>query len=133
MAKRVIRVVAAVIERDGRYLLTQRKPQAVFPLLWEFPGGRVERGETEIDALMREVRGRIGVGVEVAAKLGEHLHEYDQYDVYLMMFECTLPKGASPKPLTVNEIRWVTSDELCKYEFPPADQQSMSKLLGLAN
>lgn len=133
MAKSVIRVVAAVIERNGRYLLTQRKAQAIFPLLWEFPGGRVEKGETEIDALMREVRGRIGVGVEVCAKLGEHLHEYDGYDVYMMMFSCSLPEGAEPEPLSVNEIRWVGSDEFEKYEFPPADQHSMSKLLGLAN
>ena len=55
-----IRVVAAVIENGGRYLITQRRPTAVLPLLWEFPGGRVEAGETDQDALQREVRHRLG-------------------------------------------------------------------------
>jgi len=55
---RTIRVVAAVIEREGRYLITQRRPTAVLPLLWEFPGGRVEESETDAAALKREVRQR---------------------------------------------------------------------------
>ena len=60
MGKDVIRVVAAVIEREGRYLITQRNAGAVLPLLWEFPGGRVESNESEEDALKREVKMRIG-------------------------------------------------------------------------
>ena len=59
-----IRVVAAVIERDGRYLITQRRSSAVLPLMWEFPGGRVEAGETDSDALRREVLHRLGVEIE---------------------------------------------------------------------
>ena len=61
MRKEVIQVVAAVIERDGDYLLTQRQSTAVLPLLWEFPGGRVESKESNIAALIREVSGRIGL------------------------------------------------------------------------
>src|SRR5262245_39109702 len=91
MAKEVIRVVAAVIEHDGRYLITQRNANAVLPLLWEFPGGRVEPDESETSALLREVRGRIGVQVIVGAKLGEHVHDYTGYQVHLTMFKCTLP------------------------------------------
>ena len=53
---RTIRVVAAVIERDGRYLITQRRPSASLPLLWEFPGGRVDAGEGDGQALLREIR-----------------------------------------------------------------------------
>ena len=60
-AHKTIRVVAAVIERGGHYLITQRRATAVLPLSWEFPGGRVEDGETDHDALRREVRHRIGV------------------------------------------------------------------------
>ena len=59
---RTIRVVAAVIEREGRYLITQRRPTAVLPLLWEFPGGRVEDSETDAAALKREVRHRLVQG-----------------------------------------------------------------------
>ncbi len=133
MGKEVIRVVAAVIERAGRYLLTQRSEEAVFPLLWEFPGGRIEPGETETDALVREVRHRIGVDVEVSEKLGENVHEYDSYDVLLTMFACVLPDDAEPTARSVKEVRWVPSDEFSKYEFPPADQLSMNQLLGLTN
>jgi len=129
MAKDVIRVVAAVIERDGRYLITQRNASAVLPLLWEFPGGRVESTETDEDALVREVRGRIGVEVIVGGKLGEHVHEYASYEVHLTMYSCTLPPGATPYPAMVNDLRWVTSREFLDYDFPPADEKTMNKLL----
>jgi len=131
MAKEVIRVVAAVIERDGRYLITQRNAGAVLPLLWEFPGGRVEEGESEAEALHREVKGRIGVDVEVGDKIGEHHHEYANYDVYMLMYKCTLDPEARPYPATVTDLRWVTSREFLDYDFPPADEKTMSKLLGL--
>ena len=132
MSQRVIRVVAAVIERDGAYLITQRKRTAVLPLLWEFPGGRVEHGETDEQALVREVRERLGVEVAVLQSFGEHVHEYSGYDVHLATFACTLAEGAEPRPVAVNDLRWVTSEQMASYEFPPADQRTMDKLLGLA-
>jgi 8-oxo-dGTP diphosphatase len=131
MPKQVIRVVAAVIEHEARYLITQRQATAVLPLLWEFPGGRVEPGEDEAAALRREVRGRIGVDVEVGAKLGEHVHDYTDYRVQLTMYSCKLPAEARPYPATVADLRWVTSREFLDYDFPPADEKTMSKLLGL--
>ena len=127
----VIRVVAAVIERDGRYLITQRKPGAVLPCLWEFPGGRVEDDEIDEVALVREVEHRIGVRVIVGARLAEHVHEYEAYDVHLSMFECTIPPGREARPVGVEDVRWVASAEMDEYEFPPADQQTMSRLLGM--
>jgi 8-oxo-dGTP diphosphatase len=131
MAKEVIRVVAAVIEHDGRYLITQRNANAVLPLLWEFPGGRVELDESETHALLREVKGRIGVEVVIGPKLGEHVHDYTTYQVQLTMYSCRLPAEARPYPATVADLRWVTSREFLDYEFPPADERTMSKLLGL--
>ncbi len=132
MSKEVIRVVAAVIEHEGRYLITQRKATAVLPLLWEFPGGRIEPGETEKDALAREVRERITAEVEVADKLGEHHHTYSHYDVHLTMYTCHLIDGSIPNPTGVNDLRWVTSLELRDYQFPPADEYTLNKLLGRA-
>jgi 8-oxo-dGTP diphosphatase len=131
MGKEVIQVVAAVIEHDGRYLITQRNANAVLPLLWEFPGGRVEPNESEASALKREVKGRIGVEIEVGGKLGEHLHEYSNYDVHLTLYSCHIIAGANPYPASVNDLRWVTSREFLDYDFPPADEKTMSKLLGL--
>jgi 8-oxo-dGTP diphosphatase len=133
MGKEVIRVVAAVIEREGRYLLTQRKETAVLPLLWEFPGGRVEDGETDEDALRREVEHRIGVQVTIGAQIGDHNHEYKNYDVHMSLYSCSLPVDAKPTAKTVNEIAWAKSSELEKYEFPAADQATMDRLLGFTN
>ena len=128
---RTIRVVAGVIGRGGRYLITQRRPTAVLPLLWEFPGGRVESGESDEVALEREVRGRIGATVVVGGLLGEHVHDYARYEVHMLMFGCTLADGEVPYPATVADLRWVTSREFLDYDFPPADEKTMSKLLGL--
>jgi 8-oxo-dGTP diphosphatase len=131
MPKDVIRVVAAVIEDEGRYLITQRTASAVLPLKWEFPGGRIEEGETESQALGREVKWRLGVDVEVVEKLGEHIHEYEHYEVLMSMFACHITDGQTPRPVNVHDVRWVTSADLGDYEFPPADEGTMDKLLGL--
>jgi 8-oxo-dGTP diphosphatase len=129
MANRTVRVVAAVIEREGKYLITQRRAEAVLPGLWEFPGGKVEAQETDEDALEREVGHRIGVRVTVADKVAERHHEYDRYDVHLTLYACALEGDDEPKPLRVREIRWVSSGEFADYEFPPADQATMDQLL----
>jgi 8-oxo-dGTP diphosphatase len=130
MANRTVRVVAAVIERDGKYLITQRREEAVLPLLWEFPGGKVEEGETDEAALHREVLGRIGVDVEVREKLAEKHHEYEKYDVHLTLYSCLLDEGVEPGPLMVKDVRWVASSDFGAYKFPPADQATMDRLLG---
>ena len=124
------RVVAAVIEDDGRYLITQRRKTASLPLLWEFPGGKVQPGETDAEALVREVELRIGVTVEVRAALSEREHSYADYDVHLQLFDCHVPDGAMPRPVRVADLRWVPLADLDQYEFPPVDQASMDKLLG---
>jgi len=133
MRKQVIRVVAAVIEHQGLYLITQRTATAVLPLLWEFPGGRVETGESDEEALRREVRGRIGVDVTVRTRLGEHHHTYPRYDIHMTMFACTLAPGRHPRADRVNDLRWVPAHELRTYDFPPADEQTMDKLLGFTS
>jgi 8-oxo-dGTP diphosphatase len=126
---RTIRVVAAIIERGGRYLVTQRRPSAVLPLLWEFPGGRVEDGEGDREALRREVLHRIGVGVEPGKLVSFVSHPYERYVVDLYLYECQLLEG-EPSPVNVNAFRWVTSAEFDQLSFTPADEASMSKLLG---
>jgi 8-oxo-dGTP diphosphatase len=130
MANRTVRVVAAVIERQGKYLITQRREEAVLPLLWEFPGGKVEEGETDEQALHREVLGRVGVDVEVREKLTEKHHEYEKYDVHLTLYACRLEADKDPTPLRVRDVRWVSSAEFSSYQFPPADQATMDQLLG---
>jgi 8-oxo-dGTP diphosphatase len=127
---RTIRVVAAVIEREGSYLITQRRPAAVLPLLWEFPGGRVEEGETDAAALKREVRHRLGVEIDVGQLISFVSHPYEKYVVDLYLYECHIT-GGEPAPLAVHAFKWVTSAEFDQHPFTPADEASMNKLLGL--
>ncbi len=131
MGNRIIEVVAAIIEREGEYLITQRSAQAVLPLLWEFPGGRVKPGESKEAALVREVQYRIGLTVSVGECIGDNMHAYDGHDVHITLFTCQLPRSCQPSAKSVRQVRWVASDELATYEFPPADQDSMYKLLGI--
>jgi 8-oxo-dGTP diphosphatase len=129
MSKRVVRVVAAVIAVEGRYLITQRRRTAVLASLWEFPGGKVEPGETDADALAREIEERLGVEIEVGQMISFVRHPYENYTVDLHLYECrlvTLELSARG----VQAFRWLCSEEFDAYEFAPADEASMSQLLG---
>jgi 8-oxo-dGTP diphosphatase len=128
---RTIRVVAAVIERDGSYLITQRRPSAVLPLLWEFPGGRVEPDETDAQALRREVLHRLGADVDCGKLISFVSHPYEHYVVDLFLYECRL-LGTAIEARAVNAYTWVTSAAFDQYPFTPADEASMNKLLGVA-
>lgn len=128
--KPTIRVVAAVIAEGGRYLITQRRPQAALPLLWEFPGGRVEDGETDADALRREIQHRLGVDVTPGELISFVTHPYASYDVDLYLYSCSL-EGGTPEAKNVHTFTWATSREFAQYDFTPADESSMSKLLGI--
>ena len=130
VAKRTIRVVAAVIEREGRYLITQRRPTAVLPDMWEFCGGKVEPGESDPAALRREILERLGVQVKVGKLVSFVRHPYEHYEVELYLYDCALLEESLQK-LRVADWRWVTSAEFKDFTFTPADQASMDKLLGI--
>src|SRR5512140_490267 len=118
----LIRLVAAVIERDGHYLITQRRASAVLPGLWEFPGGRVEEGESDEQALRRELHERLGTEVEVKAQIAHRVHHYNGYSVDLNLFQAAIQTGQEPQALRVAAVLWVPSNEFEKYPFPAADQ-----------
>ena len=128
--ERTIRVVAAILEKDGHYLITQRRGTAVLPLMWEFPGGRVEDGEVDAHALRREVRYRLGAEIEVGKLISFVSHPYEHYVVDLFLYECALT-GDSLDAKNVNAFKWVTSSDFDQYPFTPADEASMNKLLGV--
>lgn len=124
MSQTTIRVVAAVIQQDGKYLITQRRESASLPLLWEFPGGRVEPGETDAQALEREFKERLGASVEVLKPVAFRRHDYEGYSVELVLYEAKL-SGDDLEPKRVKEFRWVAADEFSQYPFPPADRGTM--------
>jgi 8-oxo-dGTP diphosphatase len=119
-----------MVEREGRYLITQRRATAVLPLLWEFPGGRVECGETDQAALKRELQERLQAEVTVGQLISYVSHPYEHYTVELYLYECTL-QSEELSTHNVQDVRWVYSDEFEHYEFTPADEASMAKLLGV--
>ncbi len=123
-----IRVVCAAICEAGRYLISQRSAQAVLPLLWEFPGGRVEAGETDAAALQRELRHRLGLEAQVEGLICCTERAYDSYVVSLFLYRCRVGPKA-PQPLRVRAMRWVRSDEFDQLSFTPADQTAMDSLL----
>jgi 8-oxo-dGTP diphosphatase len=129
-AQRTIRVVAAVLERDGKYLITQRRPTAVLPLMWEFPGGRVETGETDAQALKRELLHRLGAAIDVGKLISFVSHPYEHYVVDLFLYECRLV-SEELEPKAVSAFRWVASSDFDQYPFTPADEASMNTLLGV--
>ncbi|MEN9578365.1 MAG: hypothetical protein RJA70_1374 [Pseudomonadota bacterium] len=129
-SKTRIRVVAAVVEQDGKYLITQRRATAVLPLMWEFPGGRVEGHESDEAALTREVRFRLGVEVSVGALISYVKHDYERYVVDLHLYECEIRSG-EPAATNVNAFKWAQSSQFEDYLFTPADEASVSALLGL--
>ena len=126
-----IRVVAAVVRRGQAVLVTRRPDRPGVRGQWEFPGGKVEAGETDAEALRREALERLGVEVEVGQLISFVSHPYENYTVDLHLYECKLQSEAL-QARAVNDFRWVTSSEFDQYQFTPADEASMTKLLGVS-
>jgi 8-oxo-dGTP diphosphatase len=122
-----IRVVAAEIERDGSFLITQRRPEATMPLMWEFPGGRVATGESDGAALVRSIRVRLGCEAIVGEKTMEMSHDYEAYTLSLISYRVTL--SGEPSRRYVNDLRWVKPEDFGDYEFPGADRKTVDALL----
>ncbi len=116
----------------GRYLITQRPPAASLPLLWEFPGGRAEAGETDEAALARELREEMGIDVDIGEQAMHTHHDYPAYEIDFRVYRCWMKDSTQPiSHLRVHDHRWVALREMSDYEFPPADAKTLEKLLGL--
>jgi 8-oxo-dGTP diphosphatase len=122
-----IRVVAAEIEREGAFLVTQRRPEAALPLLWEFPGGRVREGESDGDALRRTIRDRLGVTAQIGHRVLHVTHAYEGYTLDMVVYRCAIL--GEPAAARVHALAWVRPEDFGKYRFPGADQQTVDALL----
>lgn len=119
--------VAVIWNDHKQILIDRRRPEGAMGGLWEFPGGKVEVGETIEDCIKREIYEELGVSVTV----GEHLitidHTYTHLRVTLTVHHCYLVAGV-PQPLECDEVRWVNLDELEQFAFPQANSQIIAAL-----
>ena len=125
----VIVVLAAVIERDGRFLVTRRLKGTHLSGYWEFPGGKCEAGESHEACLARELVEELAVRADVGAELLVTEHAYPARTVRLHFRRCTI--SGEPQPLLGQEMRWVTREGMRSLEFPEADRDLIDLLVGV--
>ena len=122
----MIEVTAAVIVRDGRVLICQRPEGKNCAMLWEFPGGKQERGETLEDCIRRECLEELGLHLRVERKLGEVVQPYPDRTVHLHFFLCRAEEKV-PQRLEHRAVAWVLPGELNHYTFCPADERMLDQ------
>lgn len=119
-------VTAAVIERDGQYLVTRRLDGTHLAGAWEFPGGKRDPGESLQDCMRRELHEELAVRSVVGDEVFTVSHQYEDRTVELHFFACTLLD--EPVPQLGQEMQWVPREELRALNFPPADAELIEKL-----
>lgn len=124
---RVIDVAAGLVFRRGRLLITQRRAGTHLAGLWEFPGGKVDDGETFEQGLVRELREELGIHVHVHELWDDITHVYPGKTVRLRFYRCSLPEG-EPEAIECAAIAWVSADELDGFSFPEADAHLLKRL-----
>ena len=122
-------MVAAVIERGGRVLLARRPAGKPLALKWEFPGGKVDPGETPEAALVRELREELGCAIEIVRPLPRFIHTYDQTTIGMIPFICRLAADSpEPHPHEHVAIAWAQPGELKNYDLAAADLPVVGEL-----
>jgi mutator protein MutT len=126
---RLIRVVAGLIEKNGRLLICQRRRGGLFELQWEFPGGKLRRGEKPQAGLMRELREELGAKARIGSEVHRTRHEYREHaSIVEIIFFQVLALSASPRNLVFERMVWARPGELTKYDFLPADRELVARL-----
>ncbi len=120
-------VTAAILRRDGKILLARRPSKGLLGGMWEFPGGKVEPGESLEKCVKREIREELGVNIRVGEKFGTYHHAYTHFRITLHAFICELTEG-EPTPMEAAELSWVLPSELVKYPMGKVDRQIARQL-----
>ena len=123
----MVEVVAALIWKNGKFMICQRPAHKARGLLWEFVGGKVEPGETKEQALVRECREELAVTVAVQDEFMSLVHEYPDITIHLTVFNAYIAEGV-PQLLEHNDVRWIPPKEIKNYDFCPADNKILEKI-----
>ena len=126
----MVEVVAALIWDKDKFLICQRPENKGNALLWEFVGGKVEKGETKEEALIRECREELGITLSVGDEFMDVVHEYPDITVHLTLFSAIIEKGV-PQKLEHNDIKWISVSEIGDYDFCRADTEILERIKAL--
>ena len=124
----ITEVVAALIWDGDKFMICQRPANKARALLWEFVGGKVESGETKEQALIRECKEELDVLLSVGDVFIDVIHEYPDITVHLTLFNATIAEG-EPQKLEHNDIQWIKPSDIPNYEFCPADEEILKKII----
>lgn len=128
----MVEVVAALIWDGNKFMICQRPPHKTRALLWEFVGGKVEPGETKPQALIRECREELAVTISVEDVFMDVIHTYPDMTVHLTLFNAAIAEGI-PQKLEHNDIQWITPAEIGQYDFCPADEEILKRIIEVYN
>ncbi len=126
MAQKIIGV-GVIWNQQGQILIDRRRQTGLLGGFWEFPGGKIEQGETVEDCIKREIWEELGIVIEVGKHLITIVHTYSHLHVTLIVHHCQYTDGI-PQPIECDEIRWVTLAEIDKFSFPEANFQIIAAL-----
>ena len=127
---KMVEVVAALIWDKDKFLICQRPANKARALLWEFVGGKVEKGETKEQALIRECKEELNITLNVGDVYMEVVHGYPDIIVHLTLFNATIAAGV-PQKLEHNDIKWIKPAEIPNYNFCPADEEVLEAIIKL--
>ena len=125
--KKPVEVVAALIWEKDKFLICQRPENKARGLLWEFPGGKVEKGETKEQALCRECMEELAVSLDVRSRFMEVVHQYPDILIRLTLFHCIIPTGF-PQALEHNDLKWIHPNQVDDFPFCPADKDILTAI-----
>jgi mutator protein MutT len=119
--------VAVIWNQEGKILIDKRRQGGQLGGLWEFPGGKLEPGETIEECIEREIIEELGIKIKVGDRLITIEHDYTNFHITLNVYHCYHTSG-TPQPIESDEIRWVTLDEIDQFPFPKANEQIIAAL-----
>ena len=128
MVVKPVKVAAGLVFKDGKLLIAKRPENSHLGGMWEFPGGKLEFGESYEICLKREIKEELGVKIKVGYEFEEVLHRYSEKTVLIKFFICSLSSG-NPKTIQCSEFQWINRRDLTRYNFPAADIKVINQLI----